>query len=104
MNGANQRHEQIEGVIAMNIVEAVRATEFSLPQWSAAEFLDMPHADGLILRALICRLGAGKWQWSIVSIEGDRGELISIGTEKSVEKARSTAAAELDKCIRDPLA
>ena len=88
----------------MNVNEATRATEFSLPHWSAAEFLDTPYADGLVLRALICRLGIGKWQWSIMSIDGDRGgELISVGTEKTVMDARRTAAGELDKCIRDPL-
>jgi hypothetical protein len=88
----------------MNVTEIAHTTEFSLPQWSAAEFLDMPFADGLLLRALICRLGAGKWQWSIMSIDGDRGgELIGVGTEKTVAEARQTAASELDKCIRDPL-
>jgi hypothetical protein len=86
----------------MDVNEATKTAEFSLPQWSAAEFLDMPYADGLVLRALICRLGAGKWQWSITSIDGDRGELIGIGTDKTVMEARSSAASELDKCIRDP--
>jgi hypothetical protein len=89
----------------MNVTEAPTQTaEFSLPQWSAAEFLDVPYADGLLLRALICRLSAGKWQWSIMSIDGDDGELISLGVEKTVVEARHTAAGELDKCIHDPFA
>jgi hypothetical protein len=88
----------------MSVTETARVAEFNLPRWSAAEFLDTPYADGLVLRALICRLGAGKWQWSILSIDGDRdGELISIGTENTVAEARCTAASELDKCIRNPL-
>jgi hypothetical protein len=87
----------------MSISEAHETTAFTLPQWSAAEFLDMPYADGLVLRALICRLTSRKWQWSIMSIDGDRGELIGIGAEGSLADARATAACELDKCIRDPL-
>ena len=87
----------------MSIAEATHATEFSLPQWSAAEFLNVPYADGLSLFALVCRLGPGKWQWSIMCVDGDKGgELISIGTEKNVADARLTAASELDKCMRDP--
>jgi len=87
----------------MNVHEVTRTTEFSLPLWSAAEFLDTPFSDGLVLRALICRLGAGKWQWCIMSIRADGGEVISLGTEPTVERARQSAASELDKCIRDPL-
>jgi len=87
----------------MDVKEAAHTAEFSLPQWSAAEFLDMPYADGFVLRALICRLKASKWQWSIMAIDaGGEGELIGIGTEKTVTEARQTAASELDKCIRDP--
>jgi hypothetical protein len=89
----------------MNVNEIATTAEFDLPQWAAAEFLDTPYADGLLLRAVICRLGAGKWQWSIMSIspEGE-GELITVGTEKTVERARQTAGSELDKCIRSPFA
>jgi hypothetical protein len=86
----------------MSISEAPETTTFTLPQWSAAEFLDMPYIDGLTLRALICRQTQRKWQWSVMSIDGERGELISIGSEDSLARARATAASELDKCIRDP--
>jgi hypothetical protein len=87
----------------MDVREATETTTFTLPQWSAAEFLDMPYVDGLVLRALICRLTPRKWQWSVMSIDGDRsGELIGIGTESSLADARATAASELDKCMRDP--
>lgn len=85
----------------MDIREATRATAFNLPQWSAAEFLDMPF-DGLVLRALVCRLAPGKWQWSVMSIDRDRGELIGIGNEGSQAQASATAACEIDKCMRDP--
>jgi hypothetical protein len=67
--------------------------------WSAAEFLDMPLADGNILRALVCRLGAGSWQWSISSMHADSGELISIGVEGSIAAARLMAASEIEKCL-----
>jgi len=87
----------------MSIGEATETTAFTLPQWSAAEFLDMPYVDGLTLRALICRLTPRKWQWSIMSLDGERGDLIGIGTEASLAEARATAASELDKCMRDPL-
>jgi hypothetical protein len=88
----------------MNVHQTADVAEFTLPQWSAAEFLDMP-VDGLILRALICRLGSGKWQWSIMSVEGEsEGRLISAGTEHTVADARLMAASELDKCIREPFA
>jgi hypothetical protein len=70
-----------------------------LSDWSAAEFLDMPLADGNILRALVCRLGAGRWQWSISSMHADSGELISIGVENSVAAARRVAASEIEKCL-----
>jgi hypothetical protein len=87
----------------MSITEAPETTAFTLPQWSAAEFLDMAYSDGLLLRALICRLTPRKWQWSVMSIDGERGELIGIGTEGSLAEARAAAASELDKCMRDPL-
>jgi len=88
----------------MNADETTKTTKFDLPLWSAAEFLDMPFSDGVLLRALICRLGPGKWQWSIMSIDGNRGgEVICLGTEQTVAAARQTAASELDKCIHDPL-
>jgi hypothetical protein len=81
------------------------ATEVEFPEWSAAEFLDTPLADGLVLRALICRLGARKWQWSISSLRGDdSGELICAGLEKTSAAARETIASELMKCLDDAIA
>jgi hypothetical protein len=88
----------------MSIIEAPATTQFSLPSWAVAEFLDTPFADGLMLRAVICRLGPGRWQWSILSIADDRGELISLGTAPTITAARQTAAGEIEKCIHDPLA
>jgi hypothetical protein len=70
-----------------------------LPDWSAAEFLDMPLAEGVILRALVCRLGAGRWQWSINSLHADSGELISVGIESNIADARLMAASEIEKCL-----
>jgi hypothetical protein len=87
----------------MDVREAVETMAFTLPRWSTAEFLDIPYARGLMLRALICRLGPNKWQWSVMSIDGNYGEVISIGTARSRAEARATTACELDKCMRDPL-
>ena len=80
-----------------------RATGADLAEWSAAEVLDTPFSDDLTLRALVCRLSAGKWQWSIISLSGDRGELIGAGLEKSLAAARATATAEIAKCLDNPL-
>ncbi|HWB51702.1 MAG TPA: hypothetical protein VG651_21520 [Stellaceae bacterium] len=79
-------------------------TTFDLPSWSAAEFLDTPFSEELILRAVICRLGPARWQWSILTIGSDRGEVIAIGTETSATAARQTAASEIEKCMHDPRA
>ena len=87
----------------MSIIEAPAATEFALPSWTAAEFLDTPYANGLMLRALICRLAPSRWQWSIMSIAADRGELIGLGVERTIGAARRTAAGEIEKCIQDAL-
>lgn len=88
----------------MKVHEATRETEITFPLWSAAEFLDVP-VSGLVVRALICRLGHSKWQWSILSIERDgEGRLICAGVEKSVGDARLTAASEIDKCVQEPFA
>jgi hypothetical protein len=72
-------------------------------EWSAAEVLDTPSSDGRTLRALVCRLGVGKWQWSVSSLDSDRGELISTGLEPSLTAARATATAEIGKCLDNPL-
>jgi hypothetical protein len=89
----------------MPLDTAPRASiDVDLLDWSAAEFLDTPHADGLILRALVCRLGAGKWQWSISSLDGGNGALICAGFEKTIAEARETAASELIKCLENPIA
>jgi len=80
-----------------------RSVAADLAEWSAAEVLDTPFSDGLTLRALVCRLSAGKWQWSIISLDGDNGELISIGLEKSLAAARAMATAEVAKCLDNPI-
>ena len=79
------------------------APELSLPKWSEAEILDMPLADEELLRAVVCRVGAGKWHWSISSLGSERGELISAGIAKSAEAARSTVASEIAKCVESAL-
>jgi hypothetical protein len=90
--------------VLMSITEARHTTEFSVPRWSAAEFLDIPYADGTILRAVICRLSPGKWQSTILCLSGDSGEVISTTLSKTAAEAHEIAASELDKCIHDPMA
>ena len=86
-----------------DVEQSSRPAELNLPEWLAAEFLDTPLANDLVLRALVCRLGAGKWQWSICSLSGESGELISIGVEKTAAAARLMATSELAKCLEDAI-
>jgi hypothetical protein len=79
------------------------AVRIAVPQWSAAEILDTPLPDNTTLRALVCRLSAGRWQWSILSLGRDCGELICSGIEHSAIAARETVAAEIVKCLEDPI-
>ena len=51
------------------------ADAVNLGDWSAAEFLDTSCAGSLTLRALVCRLGAGQWQWSIISYDGEHAAI-----------------------------
>jgi hypothetical protein len=83
----------------MDVREAVETMAFTLPRWSTAEFLDIPYARGLMLRALICRLGPNKWQWSVMSIDGNYGEVISIGTARSrAKRARPQHPNSISAC------
>jgi hypothetical protein len=66
--------------------------------WSNAEFFDLHLPDGLVLRALVCPLD-GEWQWTISTIEHDRGALISAGIAKTAATARWIANAEIAKCL-----
>jgi hypothetical protein len=79
-------------------------TADDLGEWLPAELQDLPLGDGSILRALICRLGAGKWQWSISSLDGESGELICTGVERTSARARQTVASELTKCLENAIA
>lgn len=79
------------------------AAELSLPQWTAAEILDIPFADEEALQAVIYQVGAGRWRWSISALGSERGELISAGTAKSAEAARIIAASEIAKCVESAL-
>jgi hypothetical protein len=91
--------------MAVDVISAVQAPQLDLPEWSASEFLDVQLSDGLVLRVLVCRLEAGKWQWTISTIDGDRGDLICTGTEQSAIGAHLMATTELAKCLEDgPLA
>ncbi len=73
-------------------------------RWSTAEFIDHNLPGGLTLRALVCPLASGEWQWSISSLDGTRGELICTGIERSSADARLTAVAEIAKCLTDAMA
>jgi len=47
--------------------------ELNSPKRSDAEVLDVPTPDGIMLRAVVCQLADGKWQWSVIALDGDRG-------------------------------
>jgi hypothetical protein len=87
----------------LDLEQPQRAMHLALPQWSAAEVLDTPLPDNLTLRALVCRLAAGRWQWSILSFDGDCGELISIGIATSLKAAQMAATSEITKCVENAL-
>jgi hypothetical protein len=84
----------------------VPAPQADLPQphiWSSAEFVDRQFPGGITLRALVCPLEGGKWQWSVISLDGTRGEVIGVGIEQSAAEARLIAVSEVAKCFSDPL-
>jgi hypothetical protein len=72
-------------------------------RWSEAQFTDQQMTDGLIVRAVVCPLQSGGWQWTVSSLDRFGGEVISVGVETSAAKARLTAASEIEKCIEDPI-
>lgn len=89
----------------LDFANPAHADDLDLPEWSAAEVLDAPLADDQRLRAVVLRLGAHKWQWSLISLDGDeRGELISAGVTKTPAAARQMATAEIAKCLDSALA
>jgi hypothetical protein len=58
-----------------------------------------------MLRALVCRLGAGRSQWSILSLGKDEAALvICSGMANSTAAARRTAASEIAKCLENAIA
>lgn len=83
----------------LDLADPARAEDLSLHEWSAAEVLDTPLADDQKLRAIVCRLGAHRWQWTVSSLDRDRGELISVGIERTAAAARHTATVEITKCL-----
>ena len=87
----------------LEVAEPLRSSELAFRVWSEAEILDTPTTVGLTLRALVCRLTPGQWQWSVSSINHDHGELISIGVERSAAAARQTATDEITKCLDSPI-
>jgi hypothetical protein len=76
----------------------------NLPEWSAAEILEVPLADELVLRAVVCRMESGQWRWTVGSRGPELGELISTGVESSPVAARSMATGEIAKCLESALA
>jgi hypothetical protein len=85
---------------------ATPAPEADVPNpeiWASAEFLDRQFPGGITLRALVCPLEGGNWQWSVISLDATRGEVIGVGIEQSAAGARVVALSELAKCFSDPL-
>ena len=80
-------------------VTTMTVPQLGIAEWTAAEILDTPVVDELLLRAVVCRQAAGEWHWSISSLDGDRGELISAGVARSATAARKMATSEIAKCL-----
>jgi hypothetical protein len=77
------------------------APDLTAPRaWSGAEFFDQHLPDGLVLRALVCPF-EGEWQWTISTLDQDRGELISAGIAKTAATARRVASSEIAKCLEN---
>jgi len=73
---------------------AARAIEADLSEWSGpAEFIDA-RSPIVSCCARWCRLGAGRWQWSISSLGGDSGELICAASRAASAGARRTRRRE----------
>lgn len=87
----------------LDLVDSARAEDIDAPHWSEAEVFDAPLAHDQAVRAVVLRLGAHKWQWTISSLEHDGGQLISSGVERTAAAARETATAEIAKCLEDAL-
>lgn len=88
----------------LDLVSPAQTSDLDLSAWSSAEVLDTPLAEDHTLRAIVLRLGAHKWQWSISSMDSDeRGELISAGIEKTAAAAREMATVEIAKCFDSAL-
>ena len=85
----------------VDIEQSPSLAQFQLPKWAAAEVLDTRLTDNLTLRALVCRLAAARWQWSVMSLEGDHGALITAGVSASLNAAREAVATEIAKCVED---
>jgi len=84
-------------------VPASQAGGIPPPQiWSSAQFMDWQFPGGITLRALVCPLEGGKWQWSVISFDGIRGEVIGVGIEQSADGARLIAVSEVAKCLSAP--
>jgi len=84
-------------------LDAETVAEHRLAEWSTAEILDTPLDDASLLRALVCRLETGRWQWSISSLDAHRTELISTGVESNAAAARTMARSEIAKCLESAL-
>jgi len=99
-----QHHHKKAGFMIVDIDMPPRVAHVRATEWSAAEFLDAPFSGDTKLRAMICRLGPGKWQWVIMSLDCRSGELIASGTETDISAARTRAASEIAKCLESPFA
>jgi hypothetical protein len=87
-----------------DVAGRLHGPELELPPWLPAEFLDVRFVDGLVLRALVCRVEPGPWEWSVTSIsDRDTGQLICSGTTGSVAEARRIAVSEIRKCLLSPI-
>jgi hypothetical protein len=87
-----------------DVANSPGADGFDLCDWSAATVLDAPLVDDQSLRAVVLRLADHQWQWSLSSIEGESGALISTGVERTADAARRRAASEITKCLENALA
>jgi len=98
-----RRFLQRSSVMSVDVLAPSRTTALDSAAWSEAQIFDTQITPDLTVRALVCRLPAGSWQWCISSIDGDGGAMISLGVERTAAAARRVAADEVAKSLENAI-
>lgn len=89
--------------MSIAIIAPSRTVARASAAWSEAQIFDTRLTPDLTIRALVCRLPDGCWQWCLNSIDGESGAIIALGVAESAAAARRTAADEIAKCLESAI-